>query len=502
MTTKDIPFIFGQDNVLPPLTSGSEFFALRAVNFIPEFNHFRPLNDRKQTLESTGAVLDLEYIFSANNDSVFIYAFGKNEIRRVLTPTSSAVVETFSNKSGDKWGLVRWKETLYATKLDVPLRRVSGLTSTELPIVSNTYAEKISARYAISAHDKLWLGNFYQTSTLHSNRVRWSDTYNPENFEISETTESDYFDLSVNDVEITGLLPHRNQVVIFSANSIWTARYVGLPTVYQFEPAYSTVGCTHHYSAVEVYDRIYFIGIDDVYVMDSFQIKGIKCAVWPEFSLELKKVSSAPATYDKERGIIYWNTGEKTFVYSVEENRWTTMDRPYVNDVLSIPRGIAARPIDGYPLPPVIDDYPQTIESSIDGVSISTYSFHAAGSFVYEASDGAGATVYDSILVLPPCFFGDQWSEKDLTEVLLNWKKVGDPEVFLSVNGSEEISPGRLSPEREADHEFFPETIFKVRNTNYGKFLQFTLRIRNNEQNYFTNLIGLSVRYNDAKAKR
>lgn len=504
METKDILFSFGQRDELPPVNSGEGVFALRIENALPQKKHLLPRPRRSRVLQGAEVFSKLAYTFSPTNSTVGVYALSNKHFYS-LDSNGFSPFYTFDSSTDSRWAVVQWRDTLYFSKHNVLLKSLRFKSVSDVPVISNGTNTYIGAKYMISAHDKLWLGNLSQNSSIVSNRVRWSDTYNPERFEISESTEADYFDLSVDDKDITGLETHRNQVVIFTPNSIWTARYVGLPNVYQFEPLYQGIGCTHHYSAIRVLDKIFFIAADGVYKLDSFQASPIGNQIWYTMQEDLKGVNQAPACVDYSRKLIFWSIGTKTYVYSYDEDRWTVIpEASYASDMLHIFDGNISKPIDYYNTT-FPNNTPQIIDVGIDNYNVKGKTFVASGNSVYAFDESPNfVDTYVTKVELPPNLVTSLWTEKDLTSVKLLWKTVGNPAVSLEVNSSDSLNdPGYNAPGVAlSEGTLADESIFNLRNTRQGKLLKFTLNITSTNTDYFTNLIGISFRYNDAKASR
>lgn len=499
MTEVNIPFNFGQNGKLPAIT-GKEFFALLLENISPEDSHLRMLPQLQSSYTIADRTTAFAYNFEPSSRLSDLYAFSDSKVVKLKNGGVFTVLSTVTSSSA-KWAVVPWKDKIYYTRPDRPLERLSGNTSTAFS--ANLQNDKIAARYAVAAHDKLFLGNVVINGTTYSTTVKWSDLYNPERFDVSESTEADQFQLSVDDLEITGLALHRNQVLIFTPKSIWTANYEGLPGVYSFSPLYGGVGCAYHESVIRVQDRVYFISATGVYKIDSFQLVEVGTEIWNSLRDDLVGQETVLAYSDELRKLLYWNVGSKTYVFNYEENRWAVYDFTFASAFVSFPGTIkSTATIDEITV--TYASLPSTsIDSGYNTQSLTSGQMMSRGGTSYQV--GSGSTVAHTVTVkLPAGYFNSLWSEKELSEVKLVYTKQGNPVVNLTTEYQDSFSDTKVS--QTASIETVPnhadEAVFKVRNTRVAKLLSLSITYNNTSTDYVRQLVGLSLRFSDANADR
>ena len=485
---KQIIFSFGQNNKLPTLTS-EEFFAVALQNLSPENERLEELLHLNQT-HSVGVPANaLAFSFDPSTRFSNVYAFATTGVHLVKDGSLTSLASlTASTK---RWQPVLWKDSVYFTRPEYQLSKAFGPTISSVDTSSNGSSFTFSARYMLSAHDRLFCGNTFVNGTNNSTEVRWSDVYNPEVWEISESTEADKFSLSVSDLEITGLALHHNTVLIFSSRSVWMASYEGLPKIYSFSPLFSDTGCAYHYSCVSVGDVTYFIAKHGVYKIENYQLVEVGGDIWPTLRTALVGQTEVYATADEEHKLIYWNVGSNTYVYNYDEKRWAVYNFTYTTALLHIPGSIRrTKVIDD--CSEIIDSVSTIIDDGLGTSSASQLDFLARGNFLYQPDTGTAQT-YACKLTLPFAFFGDLWSEKEVNEVKLIFEQVGTPTISLTTKYKDSHSDTEKT-ETSTLSSFTDEAVFKLRNVRAAKLMAFELNFNQTSTNYVTRLIGLSVR--------
>ncbi|MBK8108674.1 MAG: hypothetical protein IPK42_24820 [Betaproteobacteria bacterium] len=129
---------------------------------------------------------------------------------------------------------------------------------------------------------------------------------------------------------ITALRRLQSEIVAYKAKSIYVARYVGSPVVWQFQCVSTDIGCSSHEAVVAAGTVHYFVGDDDIYAFDGSRPvsigKGIK--EWFFARLNRTYISSIRAIHDRVNSRIYWfyptTSAALTscLVYHYDTQRW------------------------------------------------------------------------------------------------------------------------------------------------------------------------------------
>lgn len=231
--------------------------------------------------------------------------------------------------------------TCYFTKPGLPLSKFEftdeGYKAVTVPATYENEQSNLcylSARYIIATNNRLFLGNCYENSDHWSTRIHWSNLNNPDDWKVSTTSEADYFDLGANSSEITGLGYANDILFVFSKNSIWRSDYESFETKFKTTKL-SSIGCPHHYSVITVDDKIYFIGHNNIYMLDNLTLSPIGTEIWDWFynHHSHNKDSTIIAQYDQIKNCIIWSfeevvngesLGTINLVYSINTQTWFT----------------------------------------------------------------------------------------------------------------------------------------------------------------------------------
>jgi len=131
----------------------------------------------------------------------------------------------------------------------------------------------------------------------------------------------------------TGIKALGSGFVAFKKRNMYIASYVGAPVVWQWDEIEGDIGCESSDSAVDIGDRIAFLGHDDFYVFDGARNISIGDGVreWffansnPDFRYK------TIATYDKVRGNVSFHycssnnpsgDPDKTMIYNLRTGKW------------------------------------------------------------------------------------------------------------------------------------------------------------------------------------
>lgn len=507
--TIDIPFSFGVNTKKPNITPTVDF-ATTIDGLLPEDGTLKafPL---KTVVANLPGVTNFGYTYFPSNRSSDIYAFSSTGIHNL---GASSTTQLLAFSSTDPWAVVNWDDKIYCTKPGVSLQRVQGLGSVGVDVrytSEDVVGSNLDARYACSAHDHLWLANLGSGYSREPLRVTWSDLYKPESWVVSETTESDSFTFSVDSNEITGLETHRNQVVIFTFKSIWISRYVGLPDVYTFEPLHPGIGCSHHYSCVNVEDKIFFFSSSGVYKLESFQLSNIGEDIWPTLRNDLANLSSAKGSVDSKRKLIYWVVGTKTYVYNYSENRWVILSTVYITATLRLPATLIRT--DSFDsVSATFDSVSTSFDEGINATAVSYQELVADASAVYKPDE---TQVQNSTFTITTPFFhvGDLWSEKEPKRLRIAYEKTGNPSIAVSVytkdsqiaqqgGGTPCFLGGAIGGSFVGQWPLTEESIFYIPRGITGKMLSVTLSCTNTTPNAVKRLSGISIELHNGKPEK
>ena len=209
--------------------------------------------------------------------------------------------------------------------VDVPQK----CSSTSTPAVSDLGGSPPAARIVIEFKSHLLLMDTTESSLRCPQRVRWSDTANPEEW---ATGNASYVDLTGADWIQAAVKFKGDYIVVLKERSIWLGYATGDSAIFQFDQKVTGAGCAAPKTVESLGDEIIFLGWDDVYVFDGIDYLSVGESVRDEIFRSMK-----PAQIGKCFGVVveeqkeYWlfvpSTGsdycDTVWVFNYNLNKWT-----------------------------------------------------------------------------------------------------------------------------------------------------------------------------------
>jgi len=327
----------GVDTYNPDHADGLDLKFLRLKNIQPERNRFqtpRGLMLLQQIFAELDAIRSFAFyniptsqitnLYAISNTRVYEFDFAAQLFNIV------AIYSSFNN-TPDPYAKTSWLDATYVTKRFAPLVKLQGSTATEI-------AGAPGGRYMIIADSHLMIANTTSGGLEFPVRVQWSDLYAPESWAVGPASEADFFELSPDDGEVTGLSYQRGATLIYTRDRVWVGRYVkGNETTlgkYQFDTLFSGIGNIYHDAQIRVKEVDYFIGLDNFYKIDGFQLTEIGDPIWQYFQDTIVNANfqdSVIAIHVPDRYSVAWvydhvDGGRWSVVYNYKENKWSDRD--------------------------------------------------------------------------------------------------------------------------------------------------------------------------------
>lgn len=530
-----------------PEISSQEFYFSKLENFLPVFNRLKLFRAHSiytiipegETIRAIATYLNLStqilqgyiitetraYRLSSINAGGILTIDGEPltidgeelVIEYSNTQFQGDLLQEFPQGSSDLVSWVSWDDTstVYFSRKNLPLTKIQDDVVSE---VSYTYndgvsAVGLSAKYLLISQNRLFMANITTSKgDLFSRRLQWSDLYNPEDFEINRSKESDFFDLENNNLEITGIHEHRGYPVIFSRQSIWRAVYVRLPEKYRFEIVRNTIGNVYHHSSVNARERIYFVSDDNFYVMDGFSIIPIGDPIWKSF-IEINETSifeEMLAFHDPFQSEVAWKflrTGFPEYadyrqdthywliVYNYKEERWSFRSAD----------GMTCYNVNRYPvrtsvsmdnIDTRIDDMEELIDGAWQDTSIPSTIMIGRGNQLGLYQQGQFIDKDDAPLIgeieSHELFYNSIMESKEISEFKLSYSATGNPSIKVSVGyRNNQLQDYQWTPEYEEQSITGENEIRFLLNTVVrAKYFKVRITIINDAENFFEELNG------------
>lgn len=190
----------------------------------------------------------------------------------------------------------------------------------------------LTCRELIEFKDHLLLLDVSEDGGRYPQRVRWSDTGDPNDF---LNGNASYQDLSGADWIQTAVKFKGDYVVVFKERSIWVGYATGDSDIFQFDQRVTGTGCAAARTVESLGDELIFLGWDDVYVFNGIDYESIGSQIQNELFDTMD-----PGAIDKCFGVIieeqkeYWlftpsvssDYCDQAWVFNYELNKWTKHD--------------------------------------------------------------------------------------------------------------------------------------------------------------------------------
>jgi len=128
------------------------------------------------------------------------------------------------------------------------------------------------AKYLAEFKTYLILMDVTEQGNRYPQRVRWSDTADPEDF---INGNANYQDLSGADWIVGGTKFKGDYFVVFKERSVWVSYATGDSDIFQFDQKITGTGCSAGGTIESLGDELIFLGWDDVYVFNGIDYEPI-----------------------------------------------------------------------------------------------------------------------------------------------------------------------------------------------------------------------------------
>ena len=511
-------------NVYSPDLTTDELVVRDVKNAVVRLGRYRMANELQevQTRPQAGDIMTLAATYDINSLASNVYAFGEVEplIYRNDSEEFEVIPIPWYTPRRVPTASVNWMGKLYATRPGFPLTRLDG---SKFHLVDSAYEvgrPNLSARYAIINANHLMVANIRYGAGQYLGRVQWSDIYLPEQWKILEATEADFFDVTDDGLEVTGLSNQRGAAVIYTVNGIWRAVYERLPIIYRFEQIFTGIGNVYHYAQIQVKDVDFFIGQDNIYILDGLAApQPIGTPIWEFFINDLKdnfRGNMVIAGQNERFSEVFWTYESKDgslqqIVFNYLENQWSRRGAQEAYTWLLPPTQIRTyRTINSFDtLPDDAISGGEYSDEPIDG----DFQFEVFGETGFAAGkDGQffrlrpnrfaqhGSDKQEGFIETFEFSFNSVFREKEhyKTKVLL--KKVGNPTLVLKIGTrkSQSVPVEWTTVPLTDEVGFLGESMFHKRLA--GKFIRFRLEwINGSENDYVEEIygIGFEIYIND-----
>lgn len=466
------------------------------------------------SLGITDAFVGFAFYQLSNRRFVNLYAFSKSNVYWFNFQTNAfetTPVYTGFPSTDDPYVFIPWYDALYVTKLGGAYVKLERATYSVI-------AGGLQARYGIVNNSHAYLGGVSDGVSLELARIRWSDLDDPESFTLdASASEADFFDLEPDSREITGMTMQRSNSLVYAQNTIWVGSYVGFPGGFRHDPLFPGIGNIFHDAVVHAKDLDYFIGPDNIYAVNGFQLVPIGDKIYERF---IADVSLTPATLssantisvkgflDTRKNQVFWvypsavnNPGGLwSIVYNYKEDKWSERDAQKLTSWFDAPR-VAMRGYDSIDaISTVIDDDSDIIDDPAAGYvrivpQLAGTNFTLVGTLIPTIGKADDSyvklinTAMDQKMETTDFFWEEIGKVKEVTKVILEYTGAGTPNLNIYIgtrhNQFESIT---WSNAVAVDTTTAGVMTFFVKAEAVGRYLRFRFTWGNTAVSYITDL--------------
>lgn len=314
-------------------------------------------------LETGDKIVDFGFYQLANRQYYNLYAFSKTSVYwfdfEAEEFDTTAIYSGFT-ENDDPYVLLRWYGALYVTKPYSPYVKLERMVATVISTAP-------FGRYGVVANSHGFMGAVGTMLDANLAMLRWSDLDDLESW-IANPNESEagFFLLEPDAGQITGMSYQRGSTLTYLENGIWISRAVGFPGGFRHEPLFPGLGNIFHNAVVRGKEVDYFIGPDDIYMMNGLQVVPIGEKIYQRFieDVKIEATTSVRGYLDTRKDQVFWvykknDDSLNSIVYNYREQKWSERDPQDLSGWLDTPRVAMT----GYK---VIDDFDSLVDDIID----------------------------------------------------------------------------------------------------------------------------------------
>lgn len=178
------------------------------------------------------------------------------------------------------WSLSQWGEDLIACPRggQIYVWSENGGTGQRATVITSCPSQNTIALVSPLDRHMIALGTLTTTSVFDPLLVRWSDAENYNQWITSITNTAGEQRLG-DGSKIIGAINSKNQILVWTDNSLYSMAFVGVPFIFQFQQIGTNCGLVGMHSAVEADGRAFWMSNKDFYYYEGGAVKTLPCTV-------------------------------------------------------------------------------------------------------------------------------------------------------------------------------------------------------------------------------
>lgn len=239
--------------------------------------------------------------------------------------------EPYALGADDRWSLAQFGDSTLAATPTYPIQKLTAGTFAEIP-------DSPRARILVSLKGFVLAFDTSDTTYGDSPDRWWCCAYlNEADWVPNIATQCTTGRLVESGGRFTAAARFGDDVVAYKRNAMWLGRYVGAPSVWDFIPIASDIGCVGQEAVCDTGTGHIFVGIDDIYLFDGNRPRSIatgKCRDWYVAHRDPKNAYKTRILWDRQNSLawIFFASADGTgdidsgLVYHTRTGRWGRAD--------------------------------------------------------------------------------------------------------------------------------------------------------------------------------
>ncbi|MCP1558404.1 UNVERIFIED_ORG: hypothetical protein M2438_002488 [Methylobacterium sp. SuP10 SLI 274] len=213
----------------------------------------------------------------------------------------------------------------------------------------------VKGRYVATLRDFVLLGNTFDSfDGAVPYRVRWSAIGNPNDWNFSATTQSDFQDI-LGGGAVQAVIGGEEGTILLKTQIVKMV-YVGSPAIFEFRTIYQNKGCAIPQSVITADGKIFFYAEDGFYQLENDRLTAIgkgKVDHWFATNSNQAAYNRMSVSIDPLNKLVIWLfasadatnlTPDTLLIYNYDTGAWSTASSPttFLFNALSLPITLAA----------------------------------------------------------------------------------------------------------------------------------------------------------------
>lgn len=289
-------------------------------------NTFSSVTGRPMLFDTYATTNGSQYLILLTTDKMYKY----NTLIKSFEVVSGSNV--FTGDEDDTFDTAIFNDLFILTNGKNPVYKWDGTT---FALLGGLSSPDILCKNITPFYNHLVMGFTIENGSNCPQRIRWSDTGNPEAWDDTDPTlNAGYIDLSDTVDWITGITRIGDRLYVFKERSIWEISHVGGDKIFEARIVIDGVGSWAPHTIINLGEEIIFYGSDGVYRFDGMALKSVSEEIYDKLYptdtkiVNASKLNRAVGEYIEETGdyiLVLPTTGNDPdwmLKYNLDQKTW------------------------------------------------------------------------------------------------------------------------------------------------------------------------------------